>query len=208
MYTNFHKGASDQEVLAIFEDGKIYVDEARLAAFYTLKERGFQFSSTQLLEVENLKQAERKIVKEKLEKKLELSEAEERPLWYSPSAIIGFSVFFSVFLGAILLAMNFYQSKKKNKAFIIVGVGIAFSVMAAVATQFTQMNQWVLLVVNVAGALFLLEFFWKKQLGLTTQYERRSIWPALGIAVAISVGLFFLIIQLNPELLNQLQNRG
>lgn len=207
-YANFHKGASNEEVLAIFEDENMYVDEARLAAYTTLKGRGFEFSSSQSQEAEILQQQAREQQKETLAQKQKQNELDEvRPLWYSPSAIIGFSVFFSVFFGAILLAMNFYQSQKKNKAFLVVGVGVLFSIIAAVLTQFTQVNQWVLLIINVVGALVLLEFFWKKQLGLTTPYKRRSIWPALGIAVAISVGLFFLLVQINPELLAQLQNK-
>ncbi len=208
MYANFHKGVSNEEVVEIFTNEELYVDDARLAAFRTLKERNYSFSSEQLQVAEKLEQEERNVEKEKLEHKQINEQAVEAPLWYSPAAIIGFSLFFSTLLGCVLLGINFFKSGKKNKILYIVIACVVLFIVETMVIQMTQLNFVAIMLTRAIGGFFLIEFFWKRELGSTTAFTKRPIWIPLAITLLVSMGLFYMNIDQYSELFNQLQHKG
>ncbi len=52
---------------------------------------------------------------------------QDAPQFYSPRAIWGFSVFFTVIFGAVLLALNLTDRKAK---WIVIGVGVIYTAAA------------------------------------------------------------------------------
>ncbi len=209
IYANFHKGVSDEEVLEVFENAELYVDDARLAAFKTLKERAYSFSGEQLQIAETLEQQERKLEKELLAQKHEESELEEQPLWYSQAAILGLGVLISPFFGAILLAMNFYRSESKKLVIPVIFYGMLIHTMNLFFFFTGKVSGITIIIVNVVGTILLVEFFWKKYLGTDNQYNRRSIWPAILVLVgSIFVIAFITSFFVSPEYIEQLLNKG
>ncbi len=207
-YANFHKGVSNEEVLAIFENQELYVDEARLAAYRTLKERGFEFSSEQLQEAARLEQQEREAEKKVLEQKQQEEQEQEveQPLWYSPAAVLGFSIIGSVFIGSILLAMNFYRSQQKNRIPLVVLFGVLMYFGSIFLWLSGSIGQIAVVVINAMASIVLMEFFWKRFLGIRTPYERRSIWPPIGIIIGVTL-VFAMILGafITPEMLQEFQ---
>ena len=62
-----------------------------------------------------------------------------------------------------------------------------------------QMNQWVVLLANVSGALILIEYFWKKHLGYQTKFKRKSLTKAILISVGITLVLAVVFISFFPD---------
>ncbi len=201
-YLNYYKNHSEKELLEVVQNPEAYNDEARLAAYDLLKEKNKTLTIEQITELESLKIKfnDSQIIAKKEEEQVE----EKLQNWYSPTAILGFSIFLEPLFGAILLSQNLKKADKKKQATIVIIIGIVFLLgrMALVYTQrMTQVNS---LIISIGAGLVFIEFFWKKHLGYKVKYNRKPIWKPLLIFLGVIILVFGLQMALNPELFQEL----
>jgi hypothetical protein len=116
----------------------------------------------------------------------------DAPALYSPRAIWGFSVFFTVVFGAVLLASNLSGSKGK---WMVIGFGILYtSAMMLVLNLIPHPNSGLTLALNAGGALVLTNLFWNRFVGKETLFRTKSIWKPLIISVIITIPFMLAII--------------
>jgi len=128
----------------------------------------------------------------------------EKTAIYSKWAILGFSVFFSPFIGSILLMLNLRRIGNKTAGYLILVFGIVYIIAAEivlikllgldithVTPQKLVANQQVLYyskALDILGGAVLAEYFFKKYFK-GDSYTSRSVFPPLLIIMAI----FFLL---------------
>lgn len=174
-----------------------YLPEAIYAAINELKKRGRNFTDQELQLIQE--KIQNKIAAQKKE-----NEAAKSPAWdknkvtdksalefYTQKAIWGFSIFFSVICGAVLLASNTDNRKAK---WTVIGFGILYTIVAIFLLNFLPRNAGLTLAVNGGGSYLLTLLFWDKYLGKDTRYRERSIWKPLIICLLIFIPLIALII--------------
>ncbi len=201
-YLSYYKNHSEKELLEVVQNPEAYNDEARLAAYDLLKKKNKTLTIEQITEFESLKIKfnDSQVITKKEEEQVD----EKLRNWYSPTAILGFSIFLEPLFGAILLSQNLKKADKKKQATIVILVGVVFLLgrMALVYTQrMTQVNS---LIISIGAGLVFIEFFWKKHLGYKVKYNRKSIWKPLLIFLGVIVLIFGLQMALNPELFQEL----
>ena len=142
------------------------------------------------------------LLKEKMSAASKASAA-ELPEWYSPAAILGFSIFFSVIFGGVLMYANLRKAGKKNASIIVLAVSLGIMILSGCMAHLYKMNQWIVLLANVSGALILIEYFWKKHLGYHTKFKRKSLTKAILISVGICLFLVIILIAFFKDQLPQ-----
>ncbi|MEO7990219.1 MAG: hypothetical protein ABI663_11800 [Chryseolinea sp.] len=116
----------------------------------------------------------------------------DAPELYSPRAIWGFSVFFSVIFGAVLLASNITDRKAKWMA---IGFGIVYTaVVIVIVNLLPQTNSGIVIGLNAGGALILTKLFWDKYVGAETKFRTKAIWRPLIISILITIPFLLAII--------------
>jgi len=117
---------------------------------------------------------------------------QEAPQFYSPRAIWGFSVFFTVIFGAVLLALNLTDRKAK---WIVIGVGVLYTAAAIfIINLLPQPNTGITIGLNTGGALLLTNLFWDKYVGKETKFRTKQIWKPLIISILISIPFLLALI--------------
>jgi drug/metabolite transporter superfamily protein YnfA len=105
---------------------------------------------------------------------------------------MSFSVFFTVIVGAVLLASNLSGSKGK---WVVIGFGILYtSAMMLVLNLIPHPNSGLTLALNGGGALVLTNLFWNKFVGKERLFRTKPIWKPLIISVIISIPFILAII--------------
>ncbi|MBI3220035.1 MAG: hypothetical protein HYZ44_11015 [Bacteroidetes bacterium] len=116
----------------------------------------------------------------------------DAPLFYSPRAIWGFSVFFTVIFGAVLLASNLTDKKAK---WMVIGFGILYSAFAIVVMDLLrQPSRGLAIGLNGGGALILTNIFWSKYVGMETKFRTKPIWKPLIISMLIAIPYILVLI--------------
>jgi len=121
---------------------------------------------------------------------------------YSKWAILGISIFFSPFIGSILLMLNLRRVGNKTAGYLILVFGIVYIIAAEIVLikllgldiahltpQKLVANQKVLYyskALDILGGAILAEYFFKKYFK-DDNYTSRSIFPVLLIVLAISL---------------------
>jgi hypothetical protein len=124
----------------------------------------------------------------------------EKVAIYSKWAILGFSVFFSPFVGCILLMLNFRRIGNKAAGYLILLFGIVYMITAEVVLiklagldiahitpEKLIANQKILYyskALDILGGAILAEYFFKRYFK-GDGYTSRSIFPPLLIMIAI-----------------------
>jgi drug/metabolite transporter superfamily protein YnfA len=120
---------------------------------------------------------------------------QDAPQLYSPRAIWGFSVFFTVIFGAVLLAINLTDRKSK---LIVIGFGALYTTIAIlILNLLPKANTGITIGLNMGGALLLTSLFWDKYVGAETKFRTKQIWKPLIISILIAIP-FLLAIILQP----------
>lgn len=202
-YTNYYKNHNPKFLLEVVNSPKMYNDEARLAAFDLLKEKGEIFTEEQEAAFEQIKQD---IAKANVLKKEEITveETQNAPQLYSPTAILGFSIFLEPIFGAILLYHNLKEQEKKSPAKAVLLIGISLLVFKMALVYYQYFNQIYSLVLSIGAGIIFIEMFWKKHIGLKTVYKRKSIWKPLFLFLAIIFIILGIQLYLDPQLYHQL----
>ena len=200
-YLNHYKKHSTEKLNEITYQPKTYQDEARLAAFLELQNRGVKFSEKDLEEFNQLKE---NFKKAEVDKPVE--EADEvTPELFSPTAIVGFSVF-SILIGGILMFSNLRKLKHKKQSVYALLVSILLVFLVGIITASNGMNPIISIIGNIIGGVILIEFFWKKIIPGDLNYKPKSTWVVIAILIGITLLQYF-IFKNNPELLEQLYQK-
>jgi len=198
-YTSYYKNRSIKELQEVLNNPNSYEDEARLTAFQILQQKNIEVTPEQVAEMKEVESTLGKQLKELQEKELILQESQEIQEWYSPAAVLGFSIFLSPLLGALLLSYNLKKANKKNQAIYVILLGILFFAIGIVLLATGNMTRVTSIAIGVIPALIFIELFWKKHLGYQAEYKRKPIWKALIIVLAITVFLLALQNYIDPE---------
>jgi len=112
--------------------------------------------------------------------------------FYSPRAVWGFSFFFTVIFGAVLLSSNLTDKKAK---WIVIGFGIIYTTAVIIIINLLQQpNTGLTLGLNGVGAVILTELFWDKYVGKETKFRIKPIWKPLIISIIIMIPFLLAII--------------
>ncbi|SHH22205.1 hypothetical protein SAMN04488109_3233 [Chryseolinea serpens] len=194
---------SDEQLKNYLVNSEKYTEEAVTAAIQELRNRGKEFSEEELSEIKLKLEVIRK--KERDEEvqtgtstwKKNVVTDPEAPAFYSQRAIWGFSVFFTVVFGAVLLSSNLRD--KGNARWAVIAFGVLYTGLAIFILSFVKGNSTGLTVgINTAGAWIMNQVFWNKYVGAETKYRAKPIWVPLVISILISVPLLLAVIYSQP----------
>lgn len=116
----------------------------------------------------------------------------DSPQFYSPRAIWGFSVFFTVIFGAVLLSSNLTEKKAKG---LVMGFGILYTALAIIIMNLLpQPNTGLAIGLNGGGAFILTKLFWDKYVGRETKFRAKAIWKPLVISILITIPFLLALI--------------
>ncbi|MDQ3290893.1 MAG: hypothetical protein M3Q05_06335 [Bacteroidota bacterium] len=198
-YVNKMAAKTELELLEYFHNHQKYVPDAVLAAVNELQKRGHSFTEAELATLEPERQAVRQAALEAASRNAEAEEAEELPRLYSPSAILGFSVFFSLLFGGVLLATNIRQIGNRRGSWAVIGFSLVFMFIEVVVMYKLQRSSTLTLAFNLVGAFILNYYFWPKYVGVLRPYEAKPIWRALLISILIVLPLIVIIALFPPQ---------
>lgn len=190
---------SDTELMEYINNYGKYTPEALIAVVNELKSRGQNISDEELRmindKIEKYKKNEEEEKIEKASKSLRNNVVTDpdAPLLYSQVAVLMFSTIFTTLFGAILLALNIKDTKKKLK---VIGIGILFTTFAILIGNLVPHPISVITLTNGAGGYLLVSEFWNKYIGSGTKYRTKQVWIPLIISVVIT-GL--LLIEMSYE---------
>jgi hypothetical protein len=109
----------------------------------------------------------------------------DAPQFYSPGAIWGFSVFFTVIFGAVLLMSNLTDKRAK---WIVIGFGILYTTVGIIIMNLLpQPSSGLTIGFNAGGALILTQLFWNKYVGKEIKFRTKPIWKPLIISIVITI---------------------
>jgi len=115
----------------------------------------------------------------------------DAPQYYTQRAIWGFSIFFTVIFGAVLLSSNL--TNKRNK-WTVVGFGILYTAAVVFLLNMVPRNTSLTLLLNAGGAYILTSLFWNKYVGRDTKFRVKPIWKPLVISIIITIPFLLAII--------------
>jgi hypothetical protein len=191
---------TEAELLEYFLNHHKYVAEAVLAAVKELQNRGRAFTEAELATVEPERRAvEQAAVAATSEETSLVDEEVELPRLYSPGAIFGFSIFFSLIFGAALLATNIRTTGNRRGSWIVVGFSVAYMFLEALVVWQLNRSSSMSLAFNLAGAFILNYYFWPKYIGTQLDYEAKPIWRALIISVLIVLPVLVIMMLFGPQ---------
>ena len=199
-YLTYYKRQPTSELKEIVSEKELYYAEARMAAVLELKKRGEEVSDEEYKALKLLVEKDRQAQIEKTTS-AEQSKAKptELPEYYSPAAVLGFSIFFSVIFGGILMFSNLRKAGKKNEAVAVIVMSLCIMLISAFLVHVYKVNQLVGLLTNTVGAVILIEYFWKKHLGYQTKFKRKSLTNAILISLGVSIFLAVVLFYYFPD---------
>jgi len=180
-----------------------YTEEAVMAAIQELQKRGKQFSEEELNEIKLKLEEKRKAENDETPKMSKNSWTKnvvtdpDAPALYSQRAIWGFSVFFTVIFGAVLLSSNLKAKGNARWQVIVFGVlytGLAIVILSAIP----RTNAGLTIGLNAAGAWIMNQSFWNKHIGAETKYRAKPIWVPLIVSMLIMVPFILALIYGEP----------
>lgn len=172
-----------------------YRPEMLTAAVNELKARGNNFSDEELQSIRKKIEIQQEIEEDSFYgssntlKKDEVNEL-DAPLFYSKTSIMFFSTIFSVIFGSVLLSLNI---DKRSRKFIVLGIGVLFTVVAVTVGNVAQSLKYVFLI-NAVGGYVLTSDFWHLYIGRGIKYRAKPIWIPLIISILLSALYWMAII--------------
>ena len=199
-YLTYYKRRPTDELKEIVLQKDLYHAEARMAAVLELRDRGEDVSDEEYTALELLveKDNQAKVKQVESSKQNKIAGA-KLPEYYSPAAILGFSIFFSVIFGGVLMFANLRKAGKKTEATLVIIVSLCIMLVSGYLVHVYKVNQWIGLLANVSGAVILIEYFWKKHLGYQTKFKRKPLTNAILISLGISVVFAAILFYYFPE---------
>lgn len=111
---------------------------------------------------------------------------------YSKWTVLGFSIFFSPIAGAILLMLNLRSAGYKKEGNLVLLFSIAYQLLSSIIFTYIGKNlvNYTLISAIIGGGI-LAEYFFKKYFP-EDNYEHKSIWRPLAVALLITIPLVML----------------
>ncbi len=199
-YARHYENCSIEELSDIALNAELYHDETRWAVLQLIEQKGQELSPSQKELIEQFKIKATK--KQALD---QVGESEKVVVeLFSPRAIFGFSIFFSIILGGVLMFSNLKKMGKLKQAISVLVASVLFMFLPLFVVPFVGFSQWVVLLVNFLGALFFVEYYWKNYLGPDLVYKRRPVMKVVFICFLLYFVLTFVLMQFFPESIQQL----
>ena len=115
-------------------------------------------------------------------------EDQKAPQLYSRYAIRFFAILFSTLFGGILLGINLSRLGKKTEIFIVAGFSFIYSYgVYYIGSLMAERTPAITLIMNLIGAVILVEVFWNRYIGKDTKFRRQSVMGVLLIGFGISI---------------------
>jgi hypothetical protein len=193
-YSLTMEGKSLEELHDYINNYQKYVPDAIEAAVLELKNRGEVFTLEELAEIKHRIEIRVEAVKEMegyepvTVNSYEAPSQQAEPELYTQPAIFGFTFFFSIITGAILLSINLKKLGKIREINVVMLTSVAYLLLASLLFAGLAGNMIVSMVFNVVGGIILTQFFWKKYIG-DINYKRRQVWIPLVICLVIFVSI-------------------
>ena len=193
---------SDEGLQECIDNRKKYNPDAVYAAIDQLKSRGRIFTEEELNIIKADIEKQQEISKQRVDEAGETSTKWDKNVvvdlneieLFSQKAIYGFTIFFGVFFGSILLSYNFKKANKKNYIILLILFGILFTTIQLWALSYIPRNTGLTMITSVAGAFVLNKYFWTKYIGAETKYRAKAIWTPLIIGLVLGGILIYLTI--------------
>lgn len=198
---------SDEELYNYIDNREKYLPESVEAAVAELQNRGVDFSDEELNVIAEDMRARRMTTSAQGNsgnfffdpEKVKQVEDENAPAFFTKRAIYGFSVFFSLIFGSIMLAINVSKTKNRSGIIWIILYGLGFTVGAGILAQYYHLNSGLGIMLNILGTFPLNNFFWNKYIDSDRLYRVKPIWTALIVGLAISAMLVYVILTYSPQ---------
>ena len=184
------KSKSDEDLEKCSADIVKYTPEAIKAAIAEMQQRGRSFTENEIKNYSDIiaeKEAEEKKEPETQSanwKKNQVTDP-DAPLYYSKQAIYGFSIFFGVIFGAVLLSLNLKGNSKAK--WLVIGFAILFTAFELSILSNFERTSSLTLVFNLTGGWALYAFFWDRFVGKETVYRVKPVWKPLIISALIMI---------------------
>ncbi len=185
---------SNSELEKIILNKSKYTDEAIQAVIWELEKREIiQENEIERVPKNTVENTTKETFKIKEFKKDESAFDEfELPILYSKNAIKGFSIFFGVIFGAVLLMYNLKIMEKPKGRIHVFIFGILFTIVIYFIANTLSLPFFLSLVLNLFGASILTGLFWNKNLKKDLKYESKSITKPLIISLLIIGFIIFM----------------
>jgi lipopolysaccharide export LptBFGC system permease protein LptF len=191
---------TNEELQERVDNREKYLPETVEASVEELKFRGVEFSEEELTVIAEDMQARRSLAELKPDSygmfgdrdKNNLIEDPDAPLLFSRRAIYAFSVIFSVFFGAVMLAMNVSKTSGKKNVIWVVLFGLAYTVATVMLLQNFKTSTGLTIIPSIAGAYLIEALFWSRYVGSSTLYRKRPIWIPLAIGIVVGGAFIFI----------------
>ena len=179
-----------------------YTSDSIAAAVAELRTRGKKFTDEELSDIKSKIETRKKAEGEDDALYVTKSWKDEgvtdpnAPLFYTKSTIGFFSTLFSVLFGAVLLAHNINDTKKK---LIVIGFGTIYTaltifIFSLIPSDLQIRFLYLTGLVNAGGGLGLTTTFWDKFIGKEIKYRAKPPWIPLIIALLIAMPIVLTII--------------
>ena len=179
-----------------------YTPDSITAAVDELRRRGKHFNDEELSDIKSKIETRKKAEREDDELFVTKSWKDEgvtdpnAPLLYTKATIRFFSTLFSVLFGAVLLAYNINDTKKK---LIVIGFGTIYTALTIfifnlIPSDLQIRFLYLTALVNAGGGLGLTTTFWDKFIGKEIKYRAKPPWIPLIISFMITLPIVLAII--------------
>ena len=192
------QGLDKYELLEMYNNTELYTVEALKSIETELQKREIDFEAHDYAYLQREEDAQNGVEHIEIEKEIEIAKS---PIdLYSPTAIFGFSIFFSTFIGGILLMLNLRKLGKKEQGNQVLFLSLLFVLASSAILSYLGPNSLVSLLLNLFGGWLFANYFFQKYIGTWRGYERKPIWKPLTIMLFISLGLALVLYFQYPEL--------
>ncbi|RCH56568.1 hypothetical protein DJ568_01535 [Mucilaginibacter hurinus] len=104
---------------------------------------------------------------------------------YSKSAIWGFTIFFSMIFGGVLLMQNLRAAGYKKAGNVVLLFSIIYTLLSfAIGFVLAPGVRYIGVITNIIGGAVLTEYFYNKYFP-DNDYYPKPIWRALGVSILI-----------------------
>ncbi len=195
---------TDDELNYCIENRENYLPESVLEAMAELQSRGTEFSEEEIRVIEEDMQARTDMAMNSNMGygglfndgyKNCLVEDPDAYSFYSKRVIKGFTFFFGVFFGSVLMAINLAKTKNQTGVLLVLLFGTALTVIEVVIGQYAHQGSSINILfalVNTAAMEFLI---WNRFIGKAALYSARSYRVPFVLGLVLTLIVLVIIIR-------------